>query len=254
MTDDNDSEFDLFGELSQTESLELNKRRQRFKAEQSSTFAQLPDDPCDRSTAENRKVFRHLCQRGQFDSAQIISQLFSLAECDAILKIVHGLGQDKSWTTGRHSAFPTTDIPLLTDENGPLTHIADQVKARLFGKLAQYFGFQPLDLAFRDLFLVKYSADAQAGLGMHTDGCLMSFNILVNPSSEFNGGGTYFASTDDVVHIQQGDCVFHNAKIMHRGMPISQGQRFILVGFVDTVDTIEKDKLHQTQSQPTLRS
>ncbi|KAF7731506.1 hypothetical protein EC973_009270 [Apophysomyces ossiformis] len=249
-----EDDFDLFGDLSQAEALELAQRRQSAKERQDEYFDQLPADASDRSIAENRKLFHHRCKRGQFDLHEIVSQVFSPAECDNILKIVSQLEGDKGWTTKRHSAFPTTDIPLLMDKNGPLWYLVEQVKTRLFGKLARHFGFQPSDLSFRDFFLVKYSADAQAGLAMHTDGCLISFNILINTPNEFEGGGTYFASTNEVVHIQQGDCVFHSAKIMHQGMPVSLGQRFILVGFVDTVDTVAKDKLQQKRNRSNLRS
>lgn len=78
---------------------------------------------------------------------------------------------------------------------------------------------------------------------MHTDGCLISFNILLNPQSEFEGGGTLFEGIDAPVEISQGDCVVHDAHIKHGGMDITRGTRLILVGFVDTVDTITKDKI-----------
>jgi hypothetical protein len=52
----------------------------------------------------------------------------------------------------------------------------------------------PSKLRVADGFVVKY--DAQGGqkeLKPHRDGSVLSFNIALNPSSDFDGGGTWFA-------------------------------------------------------------
>ena len=84
---------------------------------------------------------------------------------------------------------------------------------------------------------------------MHTDGCLVSFNVLLNSHADFEGGGTLFEGIEKPVQIQQGDCVIHDAHLRHGGMEVSSGVRMILVGFVDTVDTITKDKIGRSMSR-----
>ena len=73
----------------------------------------------------------------------------------------------------------------------------------------------------------------QNSVGPHRDGSVLSFNILLNDSSEFDGGGTWFDHTSQTHHICQGDVLVHSGKLRHAGMPITRGERFILVGFVD---------------------
>ena len=89
------------------------------------------------------------------------------------------------------------------------------------------------EIGVRDLFFVKYDLLKQNELKLHRDGSLVSFNILLNDASEFEGGGTYFKHLDKVIGIEKGDCVIHSGKVLHAGHPITSGERYILVGFLD---------------------
>jgi hypothetical protein len=69
---------------------------------------------------------------------------------------------------------------------------------------------------------------------MHTDASFISFNILLNESSEFEGGGTKFE--DGLTHhSQQGDLFIHSSLVKHSGSTITKGIRYLLVGFVDVI-------------------
>ena len=99
-------------------------------------------------------------------------------------------------------------------------------------------GFHAEHLACRDLFFVKYefAPGQQSGLARHTDGSVISFNVLLNPHAEFDGGGTHFTHLGRAVQIEQGGCVVHDGKVEHAGVPISRGKRMLMVGFVETTD------------------
>ncbi|KAI9323365.1 hypothetical protein BX666DRAFT_1886116 [Dichotomocladium elegans] len=238
-TSDDDADFDPFADLSHEEIAQNEVRQERMHRHVEHMLNKFSNDPRKRTTQENRMVFHH-SRLARFQEPQKITGLLTIAECDAVMAALSDTHNDhSSWTTDRHSAFPTTDIPII---NTPFAYLADVIRSRLFSRLGAHFGFDgERDLAFRDIFIVKYRADAQSGLRSHTDGCLISFNVLLNSPAEFEGGGTWFASTNTVVTIGQGDCVFHDARIMHKGVDIVRGERFILVGFIDTVDTIAKD-------------
>jgi len=62
---------------------------------------------------------------------------------------------------------------------------------------------------------------------------VLSFNVLLNQSTDFEGGGTYFKHLDRSVTINQGDFLLHSGLVLHGGHPITSGIRFILVGFID---------------------
>lgn len=232
---EDDSSFSLFDDLTADEQL-LNQQRQQCMGEKTiERLQQLPSDPCRRTLQENRLVFSH-GRQDRFQVPQKTTQLFTPDECNGILDTCRNM---VGWTTQRHSAFPTIDIPI---KETALAYLGDMIKQRLFPMLGDHFGFDACrDLAFRDIFIVKYSSSSQRGLQAHTDGCLMSFNVLLSHPNDFDGGGTWFESIDSVVQLAQGDCVYHDARIMHQGIDITRGERYILVGFVDTADTITKD-------------
>ncbi|KAI8341316.1 hypothetical protein BC941DRAFT_416499 [Chlamydoabsidia padenii] len=206
--------------------------------------------PNDQSITTNRWIYMHTRRNNSKLSItlpSLIPRLLTQDECQTILAQVPS-ATSTEWTTGRHSAFPTTDIPIATTPG--LRYLIPLLQQRLVSSvLAPIYGFGRDQLGFRDLFLVRYDSQAQQGLAAHTDGCLMSFNILINSPDEFQGGGTLFYTRNDNEVIMrpthQGDVVHHDACIKHQGLDISWGQRIILVGFVDTLDTIQKDKLSQ---------
>lgn len=231
--------FDLFGELSKEEQLDLEKRKQENQLKLNDKIAALPTDRSKRSMAENRLVFLH--NRKDFKIPGIEYQLLTQDECKSVLNVCR---KQNDWTTDRHSAFATIDIPIRTDPK--LSYLEPLVKERLFDKLGARYGFNKTDLDFRDVFLVKYSMDTQRGLQLHTDGCLFSLTLLISDPSDFEGGGTYYESVDKVIHLSQGDCAHHDGTVRHSGVSITKGERYILVGFIDTIDTIEKDKIAKT--------
>jgi hypothetical protein len=137
------------------------------------------------------------------------------------------------WTTTRHHKYPTTDLPV--DKIPSIFGIILETLKTITNKIStSYCLHDDMVIDIKDLFVVKYSHDAQNYLEMHTDGSFISFNILLNESSEFEGGGTYF---DDGLtsRLEQGDILIHSSKIKHSGLPIISGCRYLLVGFLDII-------------------
>lgn len=135
------------------------------------------------------------------------------------------------WTTKRHQSYPTTDLPV---NNIPsIFGIILETLKTITNKISTSYGLHDdMLLDINDLFVVKYSHDAQNKLELHKDGTLISFNILLNESNEFEGGGTYF---DDglTYYLEQGDILIHSSRIKHSGLPITSGYRYLLVGFIN---------------------
>lgn len=135
------------------------------------------------------------------------------------------------WTKKRHNNYPTTDLPI--DAMPSVLGIVSETFFTIMDKLSKSYNLDKnITLNIRDLFVVKYSHDAQNSLEMHKDGSVLSFSILLNDVNEFEGGGTYF---DDglTAYLNQGDMIIHSGKIKHSGLPITKGVRYLLVGFID---------------------
>jgi hypothetical protein len=87
---------------------------------------------------------------------------------------------------------------------------------------------------FDDMFVVKYDEKAQKDLVKHFDGGQVSFMLALSSRSDYEGGGTKFDCMENVVHLERGELILFDADLYHQGVPISQGTRYLLVGFCFT--------------------
>jgi len=166
------------------------------------------------------------------------SQVFTNAECDAIISEAEKIADQMGWTTNRHGNYPTTDIPLV-ELPETLDFLRSTLVQRIYPILRTQFGDvlppgdAPYKLRVADGFIVKYDAKGgQSELKPHRDGSVLSFNIALNPANEYEGGGTWFNSLEDSVKIDQGEMVSHASGVLHGGHAITSGRRYIMVAFV----------------------
>ena len=136
------------------------------------------------------------------------------------------------WKTNNFENYKTTDVNLSS-----LKTIHDYFLNYELGnimKLIEQSYCLPNESQFEitDLNIIKYSNELISGLNKHTDSAFITFNISLNSTSEYEGGGTYF---DDGLTFQNdiGDALIHCGKIEHIGLPVKKGVRYILVGFIN---------------------
>mmetsp|Transcript_31611 Transcript_31611/g.78248 ORF Transcript_31611/g.78248 Transcript_31611/m.78248 type:complete len:258 (+) Transcript_31611:155-928(+) len=177
---------------------------------------------------------------GDFRPIQTVQGVLSRVECQMIIDEAEALASVSGWSTKRHGSYPTTDLPLPSLPNSLAMFNAklEQTILPLMGAhFSQAIPGSMTSLRVADAFVVKYNAaGGQTELKPHRDGSVLSFNIALNMASEFEGGGTWFASTDSSLRLEQGEMLMHASGCLHAGSPITSGTRFILVGFVILVD------------------
>ena len=163
-----------------------------------------------------------------------VEQILTKDECDLAVRQVEEFASVHGWLGDRHRGYATTDIrsakiPAVD------AWLRPGIRKRLFPVLAKKFSFELASFQFRDLFFVKYVAapGQQSYVGIHRDGSVLSFNILLNDPGDFDGGGTWFEHTGRSHHIKRGNALVHSGKLRHAGTAITRGTRFIVVGFVD---------------------
>jgi hypothetical protein len=131
--------------------------------------------------------------------------------------------------------YPTTDIPIIELPN-TLALLRSTLQSRLYPLLRHQFSSYLPDgtkLRVADGFIVKYDAEGgQSELKPHRDGSVLSFNIALNDSFDYEGGGTWFHSLNDSIRIEKGEVVSHASGILHGGHGITTGKRYIMVCFV----------------------
>lgn len=86
--------------------------------------------------------------------------------------------------------------------------------------------------------VLKYNYKCKNGKGhtgveLHHDKCDFTVNLMLSHSNEYAGGGTYFPSAESVVRLEFGEFLLHPGGLVHGGVNITQGNRMLLVMFVD---------------------
>jgi len=138
--------------------------------------------------------------------------------------------ENGGWTTTRHNEYPTTDLPV-----NKITSIFPFISESLQNSIQFIKKSYCLDdkhiFNVNDVFIVKYDANRQSHLKIHTDYSEITVNILLSDPSDFQGGGTYF---DDgiVTYLEKGDALIHSGRTKHAGLEITKGKRYILVAFI----------------------
>lgn len=110
--------------------------------------------------------------------------------------------------------------------------IQEWVVERILTRMAGAAGFRHEDLGLKDLFVVCYAGSEdeatatrkrvadmpvypipskQASLALHSDGCLLSFSLLLNHRDAFEGGGTFFKGSGKTFRVEQGGLLMHDA-------------------------------------------
>lgn len=196
--------------------------------------------------------------------------LLNEAECTAWVAAAEAAAATRGgWTTSRHYAVPTTDIPihaipallsrwnaLMRDKLAPLLAAACPQEVR---------GAQRVRV--HDAFVVRYSAAAQHHLPTHADQSLLSVTLALNALGEYEGGGTVFSELFEaklqtstlrdvggagevdrrgggaageaarssvrlVARPGVGHAVAFRGQLQHGGAPVTAGIRYIVAAFL----------------------
>eukprot|EP01050_Picozoa_sp_SAG11_P016504 SAG11_NODE_2258_length_3613_cov_1.480364_3_plen_306_part_00 len=120
---------------------------------------------------------------------------FSPAQCARIVAAAEAHAAAHGWTTRRHVAYPTHDLPSdVLGKVGPL--LRQVVGAQLLPELAGRFALEVEQLSIQDMFVAKYEAapNGLRSLAEHEDGSEFSFVLALNAGEAYTGGGTEFVA------------------------------------------------------------
>lgn len=160
--------------------------------------------------------------------------VFSEQECSDAVAFAESAN---AWTRTRHALYPTDDFSVY-DLPG-LANLSRSVEERVLPLLRASFGIADgVALAVSDLFLIRYSSSSggQAGLKWHTDETTLSISVALSSPESFSGGGVEFDLLPQPLRANRGSVVMHPSKLLHRGVDVTAGKRYVLVGFVTVGD------------------
>eukprot|EP00978_Attheya_sp_CCMP212_P001479 scaffold3126_cov46-Attheya_sp.AAC.4 len=92
----------------------------------------------------------------------------------------------------------------------------------------------PVKIDEKQPHVLKYSVDnGHIGVELHHDQCDFTANLMMSRSSSYAGGGTYFPDAKQVVRLEYGEFLVHPGRLLHSGVELSQGVRYLMIIFAD---------------------
>ncbi|CBN77697.1 conserved unknown protein [Ectocarpus siliculosus] len=160
-------------------------------------------------------------------------RVLSPEECRGVIQAAEDYSQaNGGWTTSRHYAVPTTDLPVHALKS-TLPWFRSLVRERLFPALAKRFNLAagPRRVFVHDAFVVRYEEGKQRHLPLHRDQSTHSFTIALNGLDQYTGGGTFFPSLGRSLRPAEGHALSFRGGILHGGDPLLKGVRYIIACF-----------------------
>lgn len=215
-----------------------------FKVSVYNTHIRNTDIYIDALAMSKKRLFKNINTNPNEFIHYYIPNIISNDLCDIIINESEKFAQQRGWTTSRHKKYPTTDLPILSIPNLQ-TLVTNTIKYDVLPLIAEKYNVSKYLLDLNDLFVVKYDYNKQSELEYHKDGSVFSINILLNDTSEFEGGGTYFKNKNEnmLVHNTKGGLVIHSGQCLHSGNKITNGKRYILVGFINYLKNYSIDEV-----------
>lgn len=106
--------------------------------------------------------------RPYYERVSVVESLLPKDTCDYIIREAEIAASARGgWTADRHSAYPTTDLPLEAIF-GRFSSIHGLINGNILPLMASYFDLNEDYLSIGELFVAKYEfgANKQAGLGI----------------------------------------------------------------------------------------
>ncbi|MDC1151831.1 hypothetical protein OAS95_04610 [Pelagibacteraceae bacterium] len=202
---------------------------QNKKTELTNKYGVIMDDIYE--ILNDNTNFKHNRFLQRFSFAKIYSTelcKYIINACECYAKHTGG------WMTNIPNHYPTTYLHV---EKIPMIFgIVAETLNPVINKIKMSYSL-PEDMVINivELFILKDSYDTQKQVETHHDMSLISFNILLTDTVNFEGGNTYF---DDGItcRLEQGDILIHSSRIKHSDLPITSGCRYSLVGFVNVIE------------------
>ncbi|KAG7354642.1 hypothetical protein IV203_003998 [Nitzschia inconspicua] len=141
----------------------------------------------------------------------------------------HALSLRHGWKTELYSLtkcdVACRDIPGIQQYVQPVFHYVCQAINVLYGTAR-------LMVDKNQPHVLKYSAAmGHTGVELHHDRCDVTANLSLSDRSDYEGGGTMIVDIGRVVKLEKGEVLLHPGSLVHGGMDICGGTRFLLVTF-----------------------
>jgi hypothetical protein len=136
---------------------------------------------------------------------------------------------ERGWRTDLYSLtkcdMACKDIPGMSEQIKPIfEYVCRSIQILYGGSRVVVDRNQP--------HILKYSAaTGHTGVELHHDRCDVTANLALSRRSDYVGGGTFIVDVGRVIKLDRGEFLLHPGSLVHAGMDITEGTRYLLVTF-----------------------
>ena len=197
-----------------------------LQMEKIKSYAYFDEDHCKYATMDTGTILN-------WDSPAPDCYMASVLGSETCQKVIDWADTFGKWTTKRHYAVPTFDVPIHTVpplldwfQNDFMNPIIQPLLAQQFHPSTEGRFY------VHDAFCVRYESNHVANhLPIHVDESSHSLVVALNDG--FEGGGTYLPDYDIVLNPPKGSVIsFRGDTLPHGGQAVTKGVRYILAVFL----------------------
>lgn len=185
--------------------------------------------------------------------------LLTKEECQQVVKDAEAHFAGQEWgrlDSGQYkvAGFWIKDVPAVHQ------WFTETVASRLFPLLVKAFPdfcSSRDDLCVDNAYLFKYTPETGFRTNVHTDSGCLAFTISLNPTDDYEGGGTWFEGLDGVpeggvIEMNEGQVTVRPGGVKHCGHAVHSGTRYIIGGFCMHKNKVEhvRQLLHTPPETP----
>lgn len=157
----------------------------------------------------------------------------SYAECMALrleADVAMRLGATTDFTITEETGIGEVHVSELPVSRWTLRH---KLGSTLLPAVARCFGVRASSLRVYDALVLRYDAARDlTHQPTHRDAALLTLNIALSDEAEYEGGGTRFEASGQVIKTPMGHMCCHASGVRHAGRQITRGERWVLVVFL----------------------
>jgi tetratricopeptide (TPR) repeat protein len=170
--------------------------------------------------------------------------VFSKEECESLVEeardaITSGLALEKENSSTQRPNNSQLGEARVSTMPRAREWLKRAMHNELLPLLESRFGCKANDMTLQDALIIGYGyfGTPTQAQPLHRDSSILSLNVALSPSDDYEGGGTYFQGLNhtngqETIQNQQGHVMCHPGGVMHAGRSIETGQRWVLVLFI----------------------
>jgi hypothetical protein len=159
-----------------------------------------------------------------------IVNILTKNECKWIIDESEKYADIHGWRQERSDGYKIEDNLVIKISN-IFYFIHNIIFTRIVKHYEKYFNVPADFIGIYDCSIIKYKEDGVRSLESHVD--IGDFSFILSLNDEFEGGYTYFDFIEKKFISPVGSALLFCGQNRHRGLEITKGTRYILVGFLN---------------------